>query len=221
MFSCKKSFPLLVYNMCSSLVNTLVLNTVQKCALVLLGSDSWINTLRKPCPSAYAWGLGFPPPSLFKTLCPKIEATGTSSVQKGISTQWLNYYTWHLASSDKTHGGGGLVAKLCLTLVTTWTVANQAPLPWNFPGKNTGVGCHFLLQGILPTQGLNPGLPHCGQILYHWATREVPNPELQSYLCHWFFLWIWRIVLLQMSAIHTSILYILFPSLPKKKKVKN
>ena len=34
------------------------------------------------------------------------------------------------------------------------------------PGKNTGVGCHALLQGIFPTQGLNPGLPHCRQILY-------------------------------------------------------
>ena len=34
------------------------------------------------------------------------------------------------------------------------------------PGKNTGVGCHFLLQGTSPTQGLNPGLPDCGQILY-------------------------------------------------------
>ena len=34
-----------------------------------------------------------------------------------------------------------------------------------FPGKNTGVGCHFLRQGIFPTQGLNPGLLHCGQIL--------------------------------------------------------
>ena len=30
-------------------------------------------------------------------------------------------------------------------IVTLWTVACQAPLPWNFPGKNTGVGCHFLL----------------------------------------------------------------------------
>ena len=29
--------------------------------------------------------------------------------------------------------------------------------PWDFPGKNTGVGCHFFLQGIFPTQGLNPG----------------------------------------------------------------
>ena len=38
--------------------------------------------------------------------------------------------------------------------------------PWNFPGKSTGVGCHFLLQGIFPTQGSNPGLPHCRQMLY-------------------------------------------------------
>ena len=38
--------------------------------------------------------------------------------------------------------------------VTPWTVARQAPLSiWT--GKNTGVGCHFLLQGIFPTQGLN------------------------------------------------------------------
>ena len=32
--------------------------------------------------------------------------------------------------------------------------------PWDSPGKNTGVGCHFLLQGIFPTQGSKPGLPH-------------------------------------------------------------
>ena len=35
------------------------------------------------------------------------------------------------------------------------------------PGKNPGVGCHALLQGIFPTQGSNPGLPHCRWILYH------------------------------------------------------
>ena len=39
--------------------------------------------------------------------------------------------------------------------------------PWDFLGKSTGVGCHFLLQGIFPTQGSNPGLLHCGQMLYH------------------------------------------------------
>ena len=48
---------------------------------------------------------------------------------------------------------------------TPWTVAHQAPLSWNSPGKDTGVGCHSLLQGIFLTQGLNPGLLHCRQIL--------------------------------------------------------
>ena len=38
--------------------------------------------------------------------------------------------------------------------------------PWDFPGKSTGVGCRCLLQGIFPTQGSNPGLPHCRQTLY-------------------------------------------------------
>ena len=36
-------------------------------------------------------------------------------------------------------------------LVTPWTIAPQAPLSMDFPGKNTGVGCHFLLQGIFLT----------------------------------------------------------------------
>ena len=38
--------------------------------------------------------------------------------------------------------------------------------PWDFPGKNTSVGCHLLLQGIFLTQGLNPGVLHCRRILY-------------------------------------------------------
>ena len=46
--------------------------------------------------------------------------------------------------------------------------------PLNFPGKNTGVGCHFLLQQIFPTQGLNPGLLHCRQVLYHLSQQESP-----------------------------------------------
>ena len=46
-------------------------------------------------------------------------------------------------------------------------------LQWTFPGKNTGAGCHFLLQGIFLTQGSNPHhlcLLHWQQILYHFAT---------------------------------------------------
>ena len=44
--------------------------------------------------------------------------------------------------------------------------------PWDFPGKITGVGCYFLLQGIFPTQGLNLGLLHCRQTLYHLSHKE-------------------------------------------------
>ena len=45
--------------------------------------------------------------------------------------------------------------------------------PWDFLGKNTGVGCHFLLQGIFLTQGLNLRLLLGRQILYRWATKEA------------------------------------------------
>ena len=57
---------------------------------------------------------------------------------------------------------GGLVTNSCLTLCYPM---DWRPLwPWDFPGKNTGVGCHFLLQGIFPTQGSNLGLLYCRQI---------------------------------------------------------
>ena len=46
--------------------------------------------------------------------------------------------------------------------------------PWNSQGKNSGVGCHSPLQGIFLTQGLNLGLPHCRQILYHLSHQGNP-----------------------------------------------
>ena len=57
-----------------------------------------------------------------------------------------------------------------------WTVACQAPPSMgDSPGKNTGVGCHALFQGILPTWGSNSGLPHCRQILYHLSHQRSPR----------------------------------------------
>ena len=47
--------------------------------------------------------------------------------------------------------------------------------PWNSPGQNTGVGSLSLLQGIFPTQGLNPGLLHCKQILYQLSHKGSPR----------------------------------------------
>ena len=54
----------------------------------------------------------------------------------------------------------------------------HAPLlcPWNFPGKSTGVGCHFFLCGISPTRGLNRGLLHCRRILYK-LTHQGNDPQ--------------------------------------------
>ena len=51
--------------------------------------------------------------------------------------------------------------------------------PWDFPGKNTGVGSHFLLQGKFLTQGLKPGLLNCRQILYHMSHQGSPLFFLQ------------------------------------------
>ena len=60
-----------------------------------------------------------------------------------------------------------LVAQSCPTL---WDPMDCSPpgssVHGDSPGKNTGVGCHALLQGIFPTQGSNPGLLHCRRILY-------------------------------------------------------
>ena len=68
-----------------------------------------------------------------------------------------------------------LCPTLCVLLFAIpWTVARQAPLSMGFKRKNTGVGSHALLPGISPTQGLNPGLLHCRQILHHLSNQGSP-----------------------------------------------
>ena len=60
------------------------------------------------------------------------------------------------------------------TLITAWKWKSLSLVqlcPWNSPGQNTWVGNLPLLQGILPTQGSNPGLPHCGRILYQLSHK--------------------------------------------------
>ena len=75
-----------------------------------------------------------------------------------------------------------------------WTVARQAPLSMDSPGKNTGVGCHFLFQGIFPTQVSNLGLLHCRRTLYplsHQGSHLVAK-ELEFQLQHQSFQCIFR-----------------------------
>ena len=64
------------------------------------------------------------------------------------------------------------VAQSCLTLYS----------PWNSPGQNTGVGSLSLLQGIFPTQGSNPGLSHCRQILYQLSHKG--NPRILEWVAY-------------------------------------
>ena len=65
---------------------------------------------------------------------------------------------------------------------TPWIVACQIPCPWDSSGKNTRVGCYFLLQGLFPTQGLNPHLPDLLHFL-HWQEDSLPLGHLGSHGC--------------------------------------
>ena len=60
------------------------------------------------------------------------------------------------------------------SFVTPWTVAHQVhEVPWDFSGKNAGVGCHFLLQSIFPTHGSN--VPPALQADFLFFTPELPG----------------------------------------------
>ena len=90
--------------------------------------------------------------------------------------QFLILQGWAGAWGIREWGGGSyLVGKSCLTLATPWTVASQPPPSMGFARQEQWSGCHFLLQGIFQTQGLNLGLLQGRQILYclsHGETRE-------------------------------------------------
>ena len=62
--------------------------------------------------------------------------------------------------------------KVAQSFPTLWDPMDSL---WNSPGQNIGVGSGSLLQGILPTQGSNPGLPHCRQILHQLSHQRSPR----------------------------------------------
>ena len=63
----------------------------------------------------------------------------------------------------------------CVRLFATPGVVGVSSVHGDSPGQNTGVGCHALLQGTFPTQGLNPALLHCRWILYHLSHQGSPK----------------------------------------------
>ena len=86
----------------------------------------------------------------------KVLMGNSSSMQRGIETM----YIW--SESE------------CCSVVSNSLRPHGLYSPWNSPGQNTGVGGHFLLQWIFQTQGLNPGLLHCRQILYLLSHDRSP-----------------------------------------------
>ena len=83
----------------------------------------------------------------------------------------------HCLCMDVMHSYCCLVTKSCLTLLRPHELKPVRLLcPWDFPGKNTWVGCHFLLRGISPPRDQThiPCVSCIGRrILYHWASKEA------------------------------------------------
>ena len=104
----------------------------------------------------------------------KLLASRAKSLLTCGRTEQINRYIAVNGNQD-TYCQSSLRRSVMSLFETPWTVAHQAP--WNSPGKNTGVGCHALLQGIFLTQGSNPGLLHFGKILYHLSHQGSPVSE--------------------------------------------
>ena len=97
------------------------------------------------------------------TLPAKLLTFKSTSTPSCGTLQLLSFSTTNLASSLLC----GFVSHSVLSdaLRPNGLQSTKLLCPWNSPDKNTGVGSHSLLQGIFPTQGLNPCLLHCRQIL--------------------------------------------------------
>ena len=103
----------------------------------------------------YWSGLSFPSPGIFPT--------------QGLDLHLLH---WQVDSNNEPPGKPRNYMCSCSVMSDSlWVHECSLPrllCPWNFPGKNTGVTCHFLLQGIFPTQGSNPHL-------LYWQVDSLPN----------------------------------------------
>ena len=101
------------------------------------------------------------------------------SIESALLITWPKYWSFSFnISPSKEYSGSISWTRFLCTLSCSvvsdflWPHGLQPArllCPWNFPGKNTWVGCHFLLQGIFPTQGLNP----CLLSLLHWQADSL------------------------------------------------
>ena len=91
---------------------------------------------------------------------------------------WNSFYLWLKKERKKEKENHCLyaISYLWKLLCRVWLFATPCIYsPWSSPVQNTGVGSRSLLQEIFPTQGLNPGLLHCGWILYQLSHQGSPR----------------------------------------------
>ena len=125
--------------------------------VLVVGTETWITVMLNGLP--WKWTkivlsfLRSHPSTAFWTLLLTVRAT-----------PFLLRDSWH----SSRHNVLGLVVQSCPTLCDPMVCSPPgSSVHGDSLGKNTGVGCHALLQGIFPIQELNPGLPHCRWILYY------------------------------------------------------
>ena len=103
---------------------------------------------------------------------------------KSTEIQMVSNKLWHYAKTF-SHPKQRYVNWGEVKVTQSWpTLCNPMDYtsPWNFPGKNIRVGSLSLLQGMSPTQGSNPGLSHCRQILYQLSHHFIYHQEIQMVL---------------------------------------
>ena len=139
-------------------INFFVSYRVWNCS-VSLGSVSglgiWFQQELVTKPITYFW----------KGMCPVTFSNSKASLQTGgyLHLPLLAGFFPFLYGGKKASVRGSIMSD---SLWLHWPEPTSPFCPWDFPGKNTGVGSYSLLQGIFPTHALNPGILLCRQILY-------------------------------------------------------
>ena len=93
------------------------------------------------------------------------------------SGTWCQQTVWYYSRWNT-----GVKVKVAQSCPTLCNPVGGLYSPWNSPGQNTGWGSCFLLQGILPVQGSNPGLLHYRQILYQLSHKG--SPRMLEWVAH-------------------------------------
>ena len=141
-------------------------------------SNAWkwkvkVKSLSRVRPSAAPWTAAHQaPPSMGFARQEYWSGVPLPSPRFFTTRYWIYCFLCYIATCD---------CESCLVVSNSlWPHGLYSP--WNSPGQNTGVGSHSLLQRMFPTQGWNPGLPHCRQILYQLRHKGSPRiPEWVAY----------------------------------------